>query len=64
MDIVSTGATTTDEASLVTNCAGLIPLYAASTLAPVTVAQLPAGTSIEVVVKTQSGIPKGIVLGL
>jgi hypothetical protein len=52
MDIVSTGSTTTDEASLVTNCGGLIPLYTASTLAPVTVAQLPAGTSIEVVVKT------------
>lgn len=37
-DIVSTGSSDSDTASLVTNCGGLIPLYKSSDLQPVTVA--------------------------
>ena len=51
-DIVSRGESDSSEVSLVCNGGGLIPLYKASDLAPVTVAELPAGTSIDVVVKT------------
>lgn len=63
-DIVSGGSSDSSEASFICNGGGLIPLYKASDLQPVTVAELPAGTSIDVVVKTESQIPQGIVLGL
>ena len=49
---MSAGSSDSSEASLICNGGGLIPLYKASDLAPVTVAELPAGTSIDVVVKT------------
>lgn len=63
-DVVSTGATTTDTASIITTCGGVIPLVKASDLTDVTVASLPAGTSIQVVIKTVNQIPQGVVLGL
>lgn len=39
-------------------------MYAASSMQPVTVAQLPAGTSIDFVAKTENGVPMAVVLGL
>ena len=64
LDIVSTGATGTDTASLITDGGSVIPLVKASDLTDVVVSQLPAGTSINVVVKLQQGIPTAIVTGL
>lgn len=64
VDVVSTGATAADTATITTNCGGVIPLVKASDLTDVTVANLPAGTSIQVVVKTVNQIPQGVVLGL
>lgn len=64
VDIVSTGATAADTATLVANCGAIIPLVKSSDLTDVTVANLPAGTSAEIVVKTVNGIPQGVVLGL
>ena len=64
MDIVSTGATAASTATLITNCGAIIPLVKSSDLTDVTVADLPAGTSIQVVVKSVNGIPQGVVLGL
>lgn len=64
IDVVSTGATTTDTVTLITNCGGVIPLVKSSDLTDVTVANLVAGTSIQVVVKTVNQIPQGVVLGL
>jgi hypothetical protein len=46
VDVVSTGATAADTATITTNCGGVIPLVKASDLTDVTVANLPAGTSI------------------
>lgn len=62
-DIVSTGTSDSSEASLIANCGSVIPLVKSSTLQPVTVADLPAGTSIDVVVKTVDQIPRGVVIG-
>lgn len=39
-------------------------MYAASSMQPVTVDQLPAGTSIDFVAKTENGVPMAVVLGL
>ena len=63
-DIVSAGQSDSSTAAMLTNCGGLIPLVKSSTLAPVTVADLPAGTSIDMVVKTVNALPQGVVIGL
>lgn len=63
-DIVSTGDTGSDAAEMLTACGGLLPMYAASSMQPVTVDQLPAGTSIDFVAKTENGVPMAVVLGL
>ena len=63
-DIVSEGSSDSSQAVLVCDGGGIIPLYKATSLQPVQVSQLPAGTSVDLVVKTQNQIPQGIVLGL
>jgi hypothetical protein len=51
LDIVSTGATAADTASLIADNGSVIPLVKASDLTDVTVGNLLAGTSIDIVVK-------------
>lgn len=63
-DIVSAGDSDSSAASMITNCGGLIPLVKSSNLQPVTVSELPAGTSIDLVVKTVNSLPQGVVIGL
>lgn len=63
-DVVSTGASDAAQASVITCCGGILPLVKSSDLQPVTVANLPAGTSINIVVKTTDSVPQGVVIGL
>ena len=62
-DVASAGSSDSSQMVIVCNNGGVVPLYKASSLEPVLVSQLPAGTSFDMVVKTENQIPQGIVLG-